>query len=82
VQSALSPAQQAQQAPRTREKLAEMDTPAPTPGDLFPLELVHLLDTARHVIDQHVNDNGTCAECASIWPCQRARLAESALAAI
>ena len=59
-----------------------MDTPAPTPGDLFRLELVHLLDTARHVIDQHVNDNGTCAECASIWPCQRARLAESALAVV
>jgi hypothetical protein len=68
-----------------REKLAEMDTLAPTPpapGDWFPLELVHLLDTARHVIDEHVNDNGTCAECRSIWPCQRARLAESALAVL
>jgi len=51
------------------------------PSDRFPPELVHLLDTARHVIDQHVNNNGTCAECGSIWPCQRARLAESALAA-
>jgi hypothetical protein len=62
-----------------------MDTPAPTPpapGDRFPLELVHLLDTARHVIDQHVNDNGTCAECRSTWPCRHARLAESALAGL
>jgi hypothetical protein len=59
-----------------------MDTPDPTTGDRFPLELVHLLDTARHVIDQHVNDNGTCAECGSTWPCQYARLADSALAAI
>jgi len=58
-----------------------MDTPAATPGDLFPVEFVHLLDTARHVIDQHVNNNGTCAECSLVWPCQRARLAESALAA-
>ena len=76
------PAKRAQQAPRTREKLAEMDTQAPMPDDLFPLELVHLLDTARHEIDEHVNDNGTCAECASTWPCQRARLAESTLAAL
>jgi hypothetical protein len=63
-----------------------MDTPTsgptPTRGDLFPPEVMHLLGTARHVIDQHVNDNGTCAECRSIWPCQRARLAESALAAL
>jgi len=58
-----------------------MDALAPMPSDRFPPELVHLLDTARHVIDQHVNNNGTCAECGSIWPCQRARLAESALAA-
>ena len=63
-----------------------MNTPtsasAPTQTDLFPLELVHLLDTARHEIDRHVNDNGTCAECESRWPCQRARLAESALAVL
>jgi hypothetical protein len=63
-----------------------MDTPTkaptPAPGDLFPPEVRHLLGTARRVIDQHVSDNGTCAECASIWPCQRARLAESALAAL
>jgi hypothetical protein len=59
-----------------------MDTPAPAPVDLFPIEVVHLLDTARNVIDQHLNDNGTCAECESAWPCQHARLAESALAAL
>jgi hypothetical protein len=59
-----------------------MDPSAPTPDEKFPLEVVHLLETARHEIDLHVNDNGTCAECASTWPCQRARLAESALAAL
>jgi hypothetical protein len=58
-----------------------MDTPATTPGDLFPPEVVHLLGTARRVIDQHVNDNGNCAECGAIWPCERARLADFALAA-
>jgi hypothetical protein len=41
---------------------------------------MHLLSTARRVIDQHLNNDGHCAECASIWPCRGARLAESALA--
>jgi hypothetical protein len=59
-----------------------MDISHQTPADLFPVEVVHLLGTARRVIDQHVNDHGTCAECASSWPCQRARLAESALATL
>jgi hypothetical protein len=55
---------------------------APTPEDLFPSEVMHLLGTARRVIDQHISDNGTCAECASLWPCQLARQAESALATL
>jgi hypothetical protein len=57
-------------------------TQAPTPDDLFPPEVRHLLGTARRVIDQHICDNGNCAECASSWPCQPARLAESALATL
>jgi hypothetical protein len=57
-------------------------TPTPTPGDLFPPEVRHLLVTARRVIDQHISDNGICAECGSIWPCKYARLAESALAVL
>ncbi len=59
-----------------------MDISIQTPGELFPAEVVHLLGTARRVIDQHVNDHGTCAECSSNWPCQPARLAESALATL
>ncbi len=59
-----------------------MDISPQAPGDLFPVEVVHLLGTARRVIDQHVNDRGTCTECASNWPCQPARLAESALATL
>lgn len=51
-------------------------------ADLFPAEVRHLLGTARRVIDEHVNDAGTCADCGSDWPCQRACLAESALAAL
>jgi hypothetical protein len=55
----------------------------PTPGeDFFPPELLHLLVNAAHVIDQHLNDHGRCAECRSIWPCQRAQLAEFTLAAV
>jgi hypothetical protein len=49
--------------------------------EIFPPELVHLIGTARQVIDQHVNDHGTCACCGLAWPCERARLADLALAA-
>jgi hypothetical protein len=61
----------------------EMNTPlTPSPGDFFPPELAHMHGTATRVIDQHVNDHGNCADCGSAWPCQRARLAELALAAL
>jgi hypothetical protein len=43
---------------------------------------MQLLSTAQRVIDQHVSYDGNCAECGSIWPCQCARLAESALATL
>jgi hypothetical protein len=56
-------------------------TPA-TRTELFPPELVHLLGTARQVIDRHVDDYGTCAECRLTWPCESARLADLALAAL
>ena len=59
-----------------------METPALESRDLFPPELVHLLGTARRVIDQHVNNRGECAHCGSIWPCHHAQLAEFALAAL
>lgn len=59
-----------------------MDIPTAGPADLFPPELVHLLGTAQQVIDQHVNDRGHCAGCGSVWPCQRALLAEFALGAL
>jgi hypothetical protein len=59
-----------------------MDTPITSPADRFPLELVHLLGTARDVIDQHVNNCGNCDHCGSAWPCHDARLAEFALATL
>jgi len=59
-----------------------MDAPEPKLGDFFAPEFVHLLGTARCVIDQHVNDHGNCACCGSLWPCQRAQQAEFALAAL
>lgn len=58
-----------------------MDTPRSN-ENYFPPELVHLLGTAAHVIDQHLNDHGRCADCGLIWPCQRAQLAEFTLAAL
>jgi hypothetical protein len=59
-----------------------MDTPPASRTELFPPEFVHLLGTARQVIDGHLNDHGTCADCGSSWPCQRAQLAEFALASL
>jgi hypothetical protein len=64
------------------QKRATMDSSTTSPADLFPPELVHLLGTAQQVIDQHVNDCGNCACCGSLWPCQRAQLAEFALGAL
>jgi hypothetical protein len=59
-----------------------MDTPAPDPGAFLPPGLLQLLGTAQRVINQHVNDHGSCAVCGSGWPCQRAELAEFALGAL
>ena len=59
-----------------------MKTVTPTQGGFFPPELLHLLGTATAELDHHVNDHGSCADCGSAWPCQRARLAEFALAAL
>jgi predicted DNA-binding transcriptional regulator AlpA len=56
-----------------------MDTYTPHQADLFPPEVVHLLGTARQLIDRHINDGGICAECGLSWPCQRAQLAELTL---
>lgn len=56
-----------------------MDIPAPDPGNFLPPGLQQLLGTAQRVIDQHVNDQGSCAACGSHWPCQHAELAEFAL---
>jgi hypothetical protein len=71
------------QAPGIREREdSKIDTPAPTPEDFLTPELTRLLDTARQVIDQHVNDHGNCADCGLSWPCQRAQLAEFSLGAL
>jgi hypothetical protein len=59
-----------------------MDTSTFSQADKFPPELVQLLGTARQLIDEHCNDHGTCADCGSAWPCEHARQAEFALAAI
>jgi len=58
-----------------------MDTPVKC-TDFFPPELLHLIGTARQVMDQHVNDHGTCAACGLSWPCQRAQQADLALASL
>jgi hypothetical protein len=59
-----------------------MNLATPTPSDSFSPELMRLLQTARQVIDQHINDRGRCADCGSSWPCHRAQLAEHALAGL
>jgi len=60
----------------------KMVAPTTSADGFYPPELMHLLATAQRVIDQHVNAYGMCASCGSIWPCQRAQLAEFALAAV
>jgi hypothetical protein len=57
-------------------------TPTTSLADFFPLDLVHLLGTARSVIDKHVNNCGNCCHCGSAWPCHDAALAEFALATL
>jgi len=59
-----------------------MNNPPASFTEYLPPELIHLLATARQVIDQHVNDHGTCADCGLAWPCQRARQADLTLAAL
>lgn len=49
--------------------------------DSYTPELLALLATATEEIDLHIDDRGLCAACGSAWPCERARLAEHALAA-
>jgi len=66
---------------RERED-SKIDTAAPNPDAFLTPELMRLLDTARQVIDQHVNDHGNCADCGLSWPCQRAQLAEFSLGAL
>jgi hypothetical protein len=48
----------------------------------LPPELATLLATATREIDRHVNQAGLCADCGSASPCDRARLADAALAAL
>ncbi len=55
---------------------------ATTPADYFPPELRHLSVTASDVLKTHVSDEGHCAECHSVWPCERAQLAEHNLAGL
>jgi len=56
--------------------------PATTVTDFFPPELRQLSATASEVLDSHVSEEGCCVVCRSVWPCQRAQLAEHNLAAL
>lgn len=51
-------------------------------GADLPHPLMRLLKTAQQEIDRHVNNGGQCAACGSIFPCNRARLADLALSAM
>jgi hypothetical protein len=51
-------------------------------GDYFPPELRALLATATREVREHVDDHGLCAICACAWPCERAHLADAALAGL
>jgi hypothetical protein len=42
-------------------------------------ELEQLLTIARHELDRHISDQGTCRLCQQHWPCPTARLAADTL---
>jgi hypothetical protein len=47
----------------------------------FSDALLRLLTTARAELDAHVNEHGRCRACQMSFPCERACLADLALAA-
>ncbi len=47
--------------------------------DYLSPELAQLLATAQREISQHGNDDGSCPVCGSVFPCERAVLADLAL---
>ena len=53
----------------------------PTDEDIVRFEFDALRAIAARVIDEHVNDHGTCAACGGRFPCRQACLAEHNLAA-
>jgi len=62
--------------------MERLSAPMTVPAmDYFP-ELKRLCSTATLVLNEHVNDAGPCAVCASAWPCERVRLAEHNLAVL
>jgi hypothetical protein len=60
----------------------EASMTAMPPRGILPLPLVRHLATARHELDRHLNDHGLCSICGSVWPCERAVLADLALASL
>jgi hypothetical protein len=53
----------------------------PLNDDVVHLELDALRAIAARVIDEHVNDHGTCRACGGMFPCLEACLAEHNLVA-
>ena len=51
-------------------------------ADCVPPSLALLLKTAQAEIDRHINDHGLCIICHSVFPCDRAILADLALSAL
>ncbi len=50
--------------------------------DYFPPWIEHLLRTARTELERHLHDDGLCAVCGGVFPCERAVLAPFALEAV
>jgi hypothetical protein len=50
--------------------------------DYFPPELERLCRTAAVVLHEHVEADGLCVVCGSVWPCELAQLAERNLAVL
>jgi hypothetical protein len=70
-------------SPMREGSMSWSDTPARTaPTEFVTPELVQLLAIARHELDRHLSDHGTCCCCQQHWPCPTACLAAETLSAL
>ncbi len=70
-------------SPMRQGPMSRTDASARTvPAEFVTPELVQLLAIARHKLDRHLSDHGTCSCCHQHWPCPTACLAAETLSVL